>query len=181
MSNENRSFRRTPDFLARRHLKARGAKMVANMEAREARQAAGEAMAAGQAVGVVPPHPGPPFARSSTDPVAGVLRVIIEAAQAAAKMQSPSRSGRPVDYAHLLTLLDFVEDGGWELGVAQKASPGKPARRVGTSEKGALVKAAIAYFAARQAALSATRIRDLACQLANMAGDLPEQRVNKRT
>jgi len=97
--------------------------------------------------------------------------VIIEAALEAAAMPGPKRKGRPVDYRSLLALLDFVEAGGWVIGVT--ARRGGPDKRIGTADKGKLVLAAAAALN-----LSPTRVADLARQLADMAGTInPERKI----
>ncbi|WP_419729217.1 hypothetical protein [Lichenicola sp.] len=171
MTAENRKFRKPTKLAAERHQKIQMDQMAANETAKNARESAGHAIAKGLAV-YVPPAPGLPLTRSSSDPVAGALRFIIEAAEASARLPSAPRRGRPPDYRKLLTILNFVEQGPWVLGIVPPGRLGGTDRRVGTGVNGKLVQSA-----AIKMNLSPARVSDLARQLADMAGTMPERKI----
>ena len=91
-----------------------------------------------------------------------VLRQVLELTQEA-DAHDPIKPGRPVDRTKILRLFDFVVAGSFRLGTVTDAT-GRPAR-IGTAEKGQLVQEAAVHLC-----LSPQQTRDLARQLADLAG-----------
>lgn len=103
------------------------------------------------------------------DPAVGAIRALLLFVKDA-DMQGQRQAGRPIDREPLLRLLKFLEEGGYQLGAITNVS-GHTAR-IGTAEKGSLVQ-----DAARALNTSPSRVRDLARQLADIAGELPEKMI----
>ncbi len=97
----------------------------------------------------------------SSDPVAGVVRAIINLAQDAAP-RDPPRRGPKDAYDRLHDLLEFIEKEWFQIGM-------RDGKRVGTADKGAL-----ATGAAKEMNISTSRAADLARQIADITEAMPE-------
>jgi hypothetical protein len=104
----------------------------------------------------------------SRDAVAGAVDARIELAQAAAP-RDPPRRGRKVEYGKVREAVSLAEREGHELGRADDGD------RVGTADKGKL-----ADRVHKALNVSQTRAGDMLRQAADLAGELPENRIGRK-